>query len=121
MGWAVSSRKDFLGKRSLSRADTAAQGRKQLVGLLTDTPTEVLPEGAQVVERASPKPPMPMIGHVTSSYYSPNLGHSIALALVEGGRARIGHRVEIPLADRIVTATVTGTVFFDKEGSRLHG
>jgi sarcosine oxidase subunit alpha len=36
MDWIVSQKKaDFLGKRSLSRPDTARAGRKQLVGLLT--------------------------------------------------------------------------------------
>ena len=37
MGWIVrKDDSDFIGKRSLRRADTARQGRKQLVGLLSD-------------------------------------------------------------------------------------
>ncbi len=36
MDWIVSKKKDFIGRRSLSRADTARPDRKQLVGLLTD-------------------------------------------------------------------------------------
>ncbi len=36
MGGMVSKTKDFLGRRSLTRSDTAKSDRKQLVGLLTD-------------------------------------------------------------------------------------
>jgi len=48
------------------------ENRKHLVGLLTDDPKEILEEGAQIVEEVKNKPPMDMLGHVTSSYYSPN-------------------------------------------------
>lgn len=90
MAWAVSLKKpfSFLGKRSLSRSDTARAGRKQLVGLLTEDPTVVLKEGAQIIEAPGGAPPVPMLGHVTSSYYSAELGRSIALAVVKDGIAR---------------------------------
>lgn len=117
----VSKTKDFLGRRSLSRADTAREGRKQLVGLLTENPREVLPEGAQIVAAPKPRPPMAMIGHVTSSYFSPILSRSIALALLKNGRNRLGEIVHVPLADKTVRATVTKPAFFDPEGTRFHG
>jgi sarcosine oxidase subunit alpha len=90
------------------------------VGLLTENPADVLPEGGQIVDTVTPSPPMKMIGHVTSSYYSANLGHSIALALIKGGRQRDGDRVFIPLEDRTISATITEPRFFDKAGERLH-
>jgi len=122
MDWVVSKKKDFIGKRSLSRSDMAKPDRKQLVGLLTEDPQEVLPEGAQLVEQVLDKPPMPMIGHVTSSYMSPNLGRSIALALVKGGREMHGRTVHAPLpGGRTVAGEITGPVFFDPEGERLRG
>jgi len=122
MDWIVSKKKDFVGRRSLARPDMLKADRKQLVGLLTDDPQVVLPEGAQLVERALPKPPMPMIGHVTSSYSSPNLGRSIALALVKGGLARKGETIFAPLADgRVVPCAMTDPVFLDPEGERLRG
>ena len=122
MDWIVSKKKpDFIGKRSLSRADTARGDRKQLVGLLTDDPDEVLTEGAQIVAEVRPKPPMKMVGFVTSAYYSPTLGRSIALALVERGRERMGERLHACTPDEVVPVTVTGTVFFDPEGERVRG
>jgi len=122
MGGLVSKKKDFLGKRSLSRADMTVPERRQFVGLLTTDAQEVLPEGAHIVERVLPKPPMKTLGHVTSSYYSPTLGRSIALAMLENGRAKLGEPVRLPLEDgRTVTATVTSPIFFDPEGERLRG
>ncbi|MEP6970604.1 MAG: glycine cleavage T C-terminal barrel domain-containing protein, partial [Betaproteobacteria bacterium] len=122
MGGMVSKTKDFLGRRSLSRSDTARADRKQLVGLMTDEAPLVLPEGTQLTEQstASP-PPVPMIGHVTSSYYSPTLKRSIAMAVVRSGTQRMGQKVYAALADgRYVAATVCSPVFYDPEGKRLH-
>jgi sarcosine oxidase subunit alpha len=120
MDWIVSKQKDFIGKRSLTRADMSKPDRKQLVGILTDDPQIVLPEGAHLVEELKDKPPMAMLGHITSSYWSPNCGRSIAMALIKGGLAKKGQKVHAPLLDgRVVSATIADTVFFDVEGERL--
>lgn len=112
MGWIVAKSKgDFLGRRSLARADCVRDDRKQLVGILTESPEEVLPEGAQLVLDPAAPVPMPMAGHVTSSYFSANLGRSIALALVKGGQARIGQAIYAPLEDRTVKAAIVEPAF----------
>ena len=121
MDWIVSKKKDFIGKRSLSRADMGKPDRKQLVGLLTEDIDAVLPEGAQLVEHLRERPPMVMVGHVTSSYHSPNIGRSIALALVKGGRDRIGHTIHAPLEGKTLACKVTEPIFFDPTGERLRG
>ncbi|WP_288902158.1 sarcosine oxidase subunit alpha [uncultured Sneathiella sp.] len=122
MDWIVSKVKpDFIGKRSFTRTDTARKDRKQLVGLLTDKPDDVLPEGAQLVFDPHAPKPMPMAGHVTSSYYSATLGRSIALALVKGGHDRKGQNIFAPLEGKTVTAEIVDPVFYDKEGERLNG
>ncbi|WP_321865759.1 sarcosine oxidase subunit alpha family protein [Paraburkholderia tropica] len=124
MGGLVSQTKDFLGRRSLKRSDTAKEGRKQFVGLLTDDPQFVLTEGSQIVDenaRARNDGTTPMLGHVTSSYQSPILDRSIALAVIKGGLDRMGERVVIPLADgRRVGAKIVSPVFYDIEGVRQH-
>jgi sarcosine oxidase, subunit alpha len=119
MGWIVrKDDSDFIGRRSLTRADTARIGRKQLVGLL---PEELLPEGAQLVEQDTGRIPMPMIGHVTSSYRSPTLGRPIALAMVERGRERFGRTVFAPLPGGTTEMEVVSPVFDDPEGARHDG
>lgn len=117
----VSKTKDFVGKRSLYRSDMAKPDRKQLVGLLTEDGKVVLPEGTQLMTAApSGKAPFPMIGHVSSSYWSPTLNRSIAMALVKGGRALKGGKIVAPLADgRTISCAVVDPVFYDKEGERL--
>ncbi|VXC89345.1 Sarcosine oxidase subunit alpha [Burkholderia sp. 8Y] len=121
MGGLVAKSKDFIGKRSLTRSDTAKAGRKQFVGLLTDDASFVLPEGSQIVAGPFQGDTAPMLGHVTSSYYSPVLKRSIALAVVKGGLDKIGETVTIPLASgKQINAKITSSVFYDSEGARQH-
>ena len=121
LGWAVSRKKpDFIGKRAQARADLVRPDRKTLVGLLTENPTDVLPDGAHAVAGpVAAKGPTRTIGHVTSSYFSPTLGNSIAMALIEGGAGRLGQTLDFPIAaDAVMRARVVDPVFLDKEGSR---
>jgi sarcosine oxidase subunit alpha len=122
LGWAIGRNKaDFVGKRALARPAMHAAARRQLVGLSTVDPAVVLEEGAQLVETRAQPPPMRLIGHVTSSYSSAALGRSIALALVEGGRARTGQTLYVPMPHGDIPVTVTAPVFYDTQGARLHG
>jgi sarcosine oxidase, subunit alpha len=122
LGWAVGkAKRDFVGKRSLARASMASPDRKQLVGLLTDDPCTVLEEGAQIVADPTQAIPMTLLGHVTSSYWSPTLDRSIALAMVRGGRARSGQTLHVPMPGRTISVKVVDPVFFDPEGVRLNG
>ncbi|BCH22999.1 sarcosine oxidase subunit alpha [Mesorhizobium sp. L-8-3] len=122
LDWAVGKKKaDFVGIRGLTRPDLVAKGRRQLVGLKTRDPRTVLEEGAQIVGNPSQPIPMTMIGHVTSSYWSENCGRSIALALVEGGRDRMGQTLYVPMPTGLIEVEVAGMVFFDEKGERLHG
>ena len=117
----ISSTKDFLGKRSLARPDTSRADRKQLVGLLSEDPGRVLPEGAQIVQTPGGTPPVPMVGHVSSSYASAALGRSIALALVKSGRSRTGETVFVTLEDgSFAPVRITSPVFYDPQGARQH-
>jgi sarcosine oxidase subunit alpha len=120
LNWAVGkAKKDFVGKRSLSRPAIAAKGRKQLVGLLTVNPKTVLEEGAQIVADPTVPIPVPMLGHVTSSYWSSVLDRSIALALVHDGRARLGTRLFVPMPGGPIEVEVVEPIFYDKKGERL--
>jgi sarcosine oxidase subunit alpha len=122
LDWAIGkTKKDFVGKRSLTRPDMLVDNRKQLVGLLTDNPAIALEEGAQVTDSASPPIGSSALGHVTSSYMSPALGRPIALALVAAGRSRMGSKLHVPMPGGAVSVAVVGSVFYDKEGARING
>ncbi|MFK4264078.1 sarcosine oxidase subunit alpha family protein [Streptomyces milbemycinicus] len=125
MSWVVSKQKDFIGKRSYSRADTSRTDRKQLVGLLPSDGRTRLPEGTQLVAPDVPitpeAGPVPMLGHVTSSYHSPALGRPFALALVADGRARIGETLLAPVGQDLVPVLVADSVLYDPEGTKRDG
>ena len=121
LAWAIGKAKpDFVGKRALARPSMRSPDRKQLVGLLTRDPKVVLEEGAQVVDVPGQSPPMKLIGHVTSSYASATLGRSIALAVVAGGRARIGQTLHVPMPGGEIPVEVCAPVFYDPKGARLN-
>jgi sarcosine oxidase subunit alpha len=120
-GMIAKAKPDFVGKRSLARPDLVAGGRKQLVGLLTDDPAIVLDEGAQIVADPAHAIPAPMLGHVTSSYWSANCGRSIALALVTDGRALTGRKLYATTPTGFAGLTVGAPAFFDVKGERVHG
>lgn len=119
--WIIGKAKpDFIGRRSHLRSDTARPDRKHLVGLLTENPLDVLAEGAQVVEHVKDKPPMTMIGHVTSSYWSPNAKRSIAMAVIKNGRNRMGQTVYLPYDGKVIAAKITKPTFLE-DGAPANG
>ncbi len=121
VAWAVSKKKtDFVGIRGLKRPDLVRSGRKQLVGFKPRDGKTIVPEGAQIVEDPNQPKPMKMLGHITSSYWSENLGHSFGLAVVADGRAKIGQTLYVPLEKETIAVEVTDAVFYDKEGSRIN-
>ena len=122
MNWIVSKKKnDFIGKKSLS-ISSSLKNRKQLVGILTDNPSKVLPEGAHAVKNINQRAPFEMLGHVTSSYYSPNCKRSIALALIKNGHSMYGETLNFPLLNKeIITAKIVKPCFFDPNGDKLNG
>jgi sarcosine oxidase, subunit alpha len=118
MEWIVAKGKDFIGRRSLLRSDTARDDRRQLVGLLAEQPKEVLPEGSQILADTRSSGTARMQGHVTSSYFSACLNRSIALALVRSGGKRIDEIVRVSVADgRVTKAKIVKPVFIDPEGA----
>ena len=122
MNWIVSKKKsDFLGKRGSQVPEVKRSGRKQLVGLMTERKDYVIPHGTHLVEILKPKPPMKTIGWVSSTYWSETLGHSIAFALVENGRERIGRTlIARNINGETENVTITDSVFFDAKGERAN-
>ncbi|KAE8764164.1 2Fe-2S iron-sulfur cluster-binding protein [Georgenia thermotolerans] len=130
MDWIVSKTKDFIGKRSYARASHAEGGRKELVAVLPVDTALRLPEGTQLVEpdalggytgEGLPERPIPMLGHVTSSYHSQALGRTFGLALVKDGRARVGETVLASFGGHFAEVRIDEPVLYDKEGARRDG
>jgi len=122
MGRMLSSKKDFVGRRALERDAFHNEPRPELVGLVPVDGARKLRTGAQITAEEQPETPAARLGHISSSAHSPELGHAVALAFVEGGREREGEVVhaQYPLLDETVAARLTSPVFVDPEGTRLH-
>ena len=123
LGRLVSDKKYFIGRRLRERPAPGDKTRPSLVGLEPVDGVTPIPAGAQLIADARAKPPVPMLGHVTSATFSPTLERPIALALLTGGRARKGETVTAaaPLDGVTVPARVVDPVFYDPAGERLHG
>ena len=106
----------------MTRPALTAVDRWQLVGL-TALDGAVMPRAAKIVADLDRAPPNPMLGHVTSWCWSPNLESWIALALLAGGRTRHGEILWAvsPLADAKVRVRVGPPCFIDPDGERLRG
>ncbi|MDO5368235.1 aminomethyltransferase family protein, partial [Kocuria sp.] len=125
MDWVVSKRKDFIGNRSYFRKGLEGEVRKELVAVLPVDTDYRLPEGTQLVKQGTPitpqEGPVPMEGHVTSSYNSAALGRTFGLALIKDGRNRIGETLQAPLDGQLVDVLVAEPVVYDPEGKRRDG
>ena len=109
---------NFVGRRSLMRPAAKDPDRMQLVGLLPRDRRTKLPVGAHV---AACKPPAPIEGFVTSSHYSPVLGHPVALGMLARGQSRIGDMITVWHMGSGIEAEVVKTPFYDTAGERVNG
>jgi sarcosine oxidase subunit alpha len=120
LGWAISKKKeDYLGKRAQERSHMVDPERWKLVGLQT-LDGSVIPDGAYAAaEGVNPNGQRNVQGRVTSTYFSPTLGHGIAMGLVKRGPDRMGEVIEFPVGGgRTVKARIVDPVFFDKDGGK---
>jgi sarcosine oxidase subunit alpha len=113
-------RVNFVGRRSLATFDALRPDRRQFVGLLPSDPADVPPVGAHAVER-DVTGHRRSLGWITTACHSPALGRSIALGMIENGRALIEAGAEVQLYHLGATshARVVSPVFFDPNGKRL--
>ena len=113
---------DFIGKAMLRREALQAAGRARLVGLRPVDPAKGFRSGAHVLARGAVASLENDQGYVTSTGFSPCLGHVIGLALVTRGDERHGETVTAWDAVRgeFTECQLCSPVFVDPENARLH-
>ncbi len=109
---------NFVGRRSLLRPAARDPGRFQLVALSPADGRTRLPVGAQIAPGA---PPTPTEGHVTSSYWSPELKRPVALGMLARGTQRLGEKIRVHHLGSVIDAVVVSAPFIDPQGDRLRG
>ena len=126
LNWMVGkNKKDFIGKRSFTRSDTSKKNRKQLVGVLPLNKSQSIEEGEHILEinelPANIKDPIKYLGHITSSYHSPNLEHYISMAMLENGNELIGREMYVTTSSgtKNIPIKIVKPIFIDPENKRL--
>jgi len=125
LGGMVKKDQFFIGSVLLNRPAFTRDDRLQLVGLMAVDKKSPVPPGAQLLETTFAAYKVgtkaDSLGHITASAYSPSLEQPIALALVSGGRARMGEKLfaTSPVNQTEVEVIVTSPIFVDPAGERL--
>ncbi len=121
MGKMVSANKDSIGAVLSRRDGLNAPDALRLVGLRPVDRSKPVPAGAHLMTKGSPVDAAHDQGYVTSACYSPNLGHSIALAFLKSGDTRMGETLRLvsPLTGVEHDVEVVSAHFVDPEGERL--
>lgn len=123
VGWGHAVRnkaEDFIGKRSLLRSANTAEDRRQLVGLLAESPQQVMHPGGHFLPDTHQGAPAPTQGWITSAAYSPNLGRHVALGTLRSGRARMGEVVQVYDAGQVYPVKIVSPCFLDPGNARLN-
>ena len=109
---------DFVGRVLSQRPALAAADRLQLVGVRPTVRARRLRNGMQLV---APRAPTVSLGYITSSTPSVELDGWVGLALLSGGRARIGTRVTgiSPLHDERLELEIISPHMLDPENTRV--
>ena len=119
-GRIVANKKgDFIGARSLKRAEDQRADRRQLVGFEIDDGNTTVLAGAHIVTGSGAG--RRSEGFVTSAFPSPTLGKTIGLGLLERGFERKGETIQLYDEDKVVSARIVDSCFYDPDGERMRG
>ena len=119
----MSRTKDFIGRAAASRPGLVDEAREQLVGLKPVGEVKEILAGAHLFDEGAAAVSANDRGYVTSTCFSPTLGHVIALGFLARGRARIGERVRAVdhLRGSATICEVCAPGWVDPEGGRMRG
>ncbi|MEZ5850836.1 MAG: sarcosine oxidase subunit alpha family protein [Hyphomicrobiaceae bacterium] len=119
----VSKRKDFIGRVMAERNALLAPGRWHIAGFKPVDRNRTLRAGAHFLELGASASAENDQGYMTSTCYSPTLGHSIGLGLISRGHQRVGDRVRAydPVRNGDVVVEICDPVFYDQRGERQRG
>ncbi|OWV61414.1 sarcosine oxidase subunit alpha [Rhizobium sp. N122] len=117
-----STKPDFIGKAMLAREGLQDPERPRLVGVRPLNPASGFRTGSHILAEGAAATLENDQGYVTSSAFSPTLGHKIGLALVRRGPERIGEKVTVwnGLHNEYTDAVLCHPVFIDPENEKLH-
>ena len=117
----VSKKKDFIGKRSLSKKAYLEPDRQKVVGVVPLDKKTSIPEGSYIVKDAKAKLPNPKLGHVSASCWSVEYDNPFSLAIIKDGKNMIGQKLFAmsPLKNKIIPVEIVSSHYVDPKGERV--
>ncbi|MGI9372360.1 MAG: sarcosine oxidase subunit alpha family protein [Hyphomicrobiales bacterium] len=121
LGRMVSQAKDCIGKTNSERENLVRENDLRLVGFRPVDRNRKLTAGAHFLKPGVEANMDNDQGYMTSVAYSPSLGHSIGLGLIEHGSERMGEIVRAVdfVRDNDLEVEIVSAHFVDPEGERL--
>ncbi len=117
----VSKKKDFIGKRSLSKTAFVATDRQKVVGVVPLDKKTSIPEGSYIVKDPKVKLPIPKLGHVSASCWSVEYDNPFSLAIIKDGKNMIGQKLFAmsPLKNKTIPVEIVSSHYVDPQGERV--
>ena len=117
----LSQKKDFIGKRSLSRQAFNEEDREKIVGVVPLDKKTSIPEGSYLVKDANAKLPNPKLGHVSASCWSVEYDNPFSLAIIKDGKNKKGEKLFAvsPLKNKTIPVEIVSQHYVDPEGKRV--
>jgi len=121
LGRMMSTKKDYIGRVMAARPALIDPRRPTLVGLKPVDPAARLRAGAHFIASGASPSPKTDEGYMTSTAFSPSLGHWIGMGLLARGPERVGERIRAydPVRSADVEVEIVAPVFVDPKGERL--
>ena len=117
----LSKKKDFIGKRSLSREAFIEPNREKIVGIVPLDKKTMIPEGSHLVLDSNAPLPNSKLGHVSASCWSVEYNNPFSLAIVKNGKKRIGEKLYAlsPLKNKVIPVEIVSSHYVDPKGERV--
>jgi len=117
----VSKKKDFIGKRSLSRKAFIAKDRQKVVGVVPLDKKTGIPEGSHLVKDPNGKLPNPKLGHISASCWSVEHNNPFSLAILKDGKNMIGQKLFAvsPVKNKTIPVEIVSSHYVDPKGERV--
>ncbi len=117
----ISKKKDFIGKRSLSRKAFIELNREKIVGVVPLDKKTMIPEGSHLVVDNKASLPNPKLGHISASCWSVEYNNPFSLAILDNGKKRIGEKLYAlsPLKNKVIPVEIVSSHYVDPKGERV--
>jgi len=117
----LSKKKDFIGKRSLSRAAFLNPEREKIVGVIPLDKKTMIPEGSHLVSDMNAALPNPKLGHISASCWSVEYNNPFSLAILKDGKKKIGEKLYAlsPLKNKSIPVEIVSSHYVDPKGERV--